>query len=182
MVVVNAIGLNLRGNAVLTGGVADRAQSGKRVATQPPALPIQRHLSRCLSFSEPDAPLDRADYRDYRGGMGHAALRAGRPGSGAGVPSRKPASVAGGAVLFGWSPAGGLTSTAALAAYPHGWRYRPSADGALANRPLCSTERPTANPGLIRRVVKAMKRVEQGQTGIAGMARTFAASTRGKGR
>jgi hypothetical protein len=72
-------------------------------------LSYQRHLSTRASQAGSD-PRPRHE-RIALGGASHAARRAGRPGSPAGVPERRhPARSAGRAILSRWSLAAGATA------------------------------------------------------------------------
>jgi hypothetical protein len=113
--------------AVVRGVVAGLKGTGSAQAsgqTRAVALSFTRHLPPGIPGPDSD-PMMRYEPANY--GEAHAAQRAGRSGSSAGVPdSRTPARTAGAAILSGWSLAAGgigllgaswrgLTATATVA-------------------------------------------------------------------
>jgi len=139
MAVFNLDNLVLRGVA----GNGNVANGLTRIGTYPvdgqtPALAMsQRHPSPgCRpTAAEPERQRDHVDERDVK----HASERAGRPGSRAGVLVRRsPASLAGRAVLYGWSLAvGGPRPISAK-------RFSPAATGLAAPLARVSSGHPSA--------------------------------------
>jgi hypothetical protein len=114
MAVINSQSVVLRGVNVVNGVVTGMTRRGFNPAVEAPSagsLSYQRHLS----LGAPQAGLDpwARHERAAFGGGGHAAPRAGRPGSPAGVPVKRPARSAGRAILSGWPQASGVASPTA---------------------------------------------------------------------
>src|SRR5262245_66492503 len=110
MAAKNMESLVLRGVSVLGGGKAVELCLGSYVAdVQMPRGPLSmRHPSPGCEEDRTEPPQQRI--RNRRNGADRAAVRAGRPGSPAGVLVRRnPARKAGRAVLFGWPIAAGAT-------------------------------------------------------------------------
>ena len=110
MAVMNLQSLVLRGVNVAGDVVTGRERLGFNPAkggTTAVVLSFQRHLSTRAPQAGSD-PRPRHE-RTASGGASHAARRAGRPDSPAGVPDcRRPARCAGRAILSGWSQAAGV--------------------------------------------------------------------------
>jgi hypothetical protein len=183
MAVMNLETLVLRGVNVVRDVVIGLERNGSNLTgvQAPVSLSSTRHPSASDPWTDTD-PGKR--YERAMQGAAHAAIRAGRPGSLAGVlGSRSPARCAGRAILSGWSQAtGGFCPSAAWCLEPLTAEARTAAGDILSGRAVAfprGTLQPV-QPRQLTRLPRSAKRAGAELAVRPPAHGTHAASTRGK--